>query len=207
MTDRILLYISAAPDLSVEREVLGRATIEIPTTLGWRIIQTPGKNERLDLEAARQADVHLFLMGSDIHAPMGAEWMAARQAGRTPVMFLKQGIQHTPAGTIFLRDLERYGTWRPFEDAADLRRQVLELLARHILDEAMHYQLKPEEFERLRAWQKELESKEKEAVDQTRGGAGSSSVVLSPERYVPSEGTLVKRPDQGRASKKKVSRK
>jgi len=41
MADRVLLYISAASDLALEREVLSRAIIEIPTSLGWRIIQTP----------------------------------------------------------------------------------------------------------------------------------------------------------------------
>ena len=121
MADRILLYISAASDLSFEREVLGRAIIEIPTSLGWRIKQTPVADELLDLEAVAAADVHILIMGGDIRAPVGAEWLAARHARRLPTLFLKQGAHHTPAAQIFVRDLERHAGWRPFDDAADLR--------------------------------------------------------------------------------------
>jgi len=191
MADRILLYISAAPDLTLEREVLGRATTEIPTTLGWRIRQTPGADERLDLQAVAQADVHLLIMGSDIRAPVGAEWQAARQAGRTPALFLKQGAARTPAALIFVRELERYAAWHPFEDEADLRRQVLLLLTEHLLDRIDYFRIGTAEFDKLRAWRKQLLKAKKKAADQTRGGAGASSVILSPERFVPSGGKLV----------------
>jgi hypothetical protein len=73
MADRILLYISAASDLALEREVLSRAIVEIPTSLAWRIKQTPVGDEALDLEAVAVADVHLLLFGGDIRAPVGAE--------------------------------------------------------------------------------------------------------------------------------------
>ncbi len=192
MPDQVLLYISAAPDLTLEREALGRATTEIPTTLGWRIKQTPSADERLDLEAVARADVHLLIMGSDIRAPVGVEWHAARRAGRAPTLFLKESINRTLAGTIFVRDLERYATWRPYDDVADLRRQVLLLLAGHLLERVAYYQIGPDEFQKLQAWRKQVETAEKEAPDQTRGGAGASSIILSPERFVPSEGKLVR---------------
>jgi hypothetical protein len=194
MADRILLYISAASDLALEREVLGRATTEIPTSLGWRITQTPVASEPLDLAAVAAADVHLLIMGGDIRAPVGAEWLAARHAGRLPTLFLKQDAHHTPAAQIFIRDLERYADWRPFDDAADLRRQVLALLTEHILNHASHYRLRPEEFEKLHAWRKQFETTDKKPVDKTRGGAGASSVILSTERFTPSEGKLIVRP-------------
>ena len=89
MADRVLLYISAASDLALEREVLSRAITEIPTSLGWRITQTPIGDEPLDLEAAAQADLHLLILGGDIRAPVGVEWLAARRAGRIPTLFLK----------------------------------------------------------------------------------------------------------------------
>jgi hypothetical protein len=198
MPDRILLYISAAPNLTLEREVLGRATIEIPTTLGWRVRQTPGADERLDLQAVARADVHLLIMGGDIRAPVGAEWLAAQQAGRTPALFLKQDINRTPAGTIFVRDLERYAAWRPYDDASDLRRQALLLLTDHILERADYYDIRPDEFRKLRAWRKQVETAEKQSPDQTEGGAGASSVILSPERFVPFEGKLVRARPKGK---------
>ena len=191
MADRILLYISAASDLSFEREVLGRAIVEIPTSLGWRIKQTPVADEVLDLEAVAEADVHILILGGDIRAPVGAEWLAARRAGRLPTLFLKQGAHHTPAAQFFIHDLERHAVWRPFDDAADLRRQVLPLLTEHILKHTGHYQIGPEEFQKLHAWQKQLDTADKKSVDKTRGGAGASSVILSTERFTPSEGKLV----------------
>jgi len=132
-----------------------------------------------------------LILGGDIRAPVGAEWLAARRAGRLPTLFLKQGAHHTPAAQIFVRDLERHAAWRPFDDAADLRRQVLALLTGHILNHAARYQIGPEEFEKLRAWQKQLDAAGKKSVDKTRGGAGASSVILSTERFTPSEGKLV----------------
>ncbi len=193
MADRILLYISAAADLVLEREVLGRAIVEIPTSLGWRITQTPVAEERLDLEAVATADVHLLLMGADIRAPVGAEWWAARRAGRLPTLFLKQQVHHTLAGLVFIRDLERYAGWRPFVDTADLRRQVLALLTEHIVNHAAGYRISPDESARLRAWQKQQVT-DKKSVDERRGGAGASSVILSTERFTPSEGQLVGQP-------------
>lgn len=74
MPNRILLYISAAPDLALERETLSKAIIELPTSLAWRIKQTPGPDEKLDAQAAARADVHVLIMGSDIRAPVGAVW-------------------------------------------------------------------------------------------------------------------------------------
>ena len=190
MADRVLLYISAASDLTPEREVLGQAVTEIPTSLGWRITQTPVGDEPLDLEAAAQADLHLLILGGDIRAPVGAEWLAARRAGHMPTLFLKQSA-HTPAALFFIRDLERYAAWRPFDDASDLRRQVLALLVKHILNHAIHYQINPDEFEKLRTWRKQLDTPEKQPVDKTRRGAGASSVILSPERVISSGGKLV----------------
>ena len=200
MPDRILLYVSAAPDLALERETLSKATIEIPTTLAWRVKQTPGTDEKLDSEAVARADVYLLVMGSDIRAPVGAEWLAARRAGRTPTLFLKERIIHTPAATVFVHDLERHATWRPYDDAADLRRQVLKLLVEHILDRADYYRIGPEEFRKLRSFHKQLEKAGKKFLDQTRGGAGASSVILSPERFTPSEGKLI-RPSKSKREK------
>ncbi len=193
MADEIHLYISASPDLALEREVLGRATTEIPVSLGWRIKQTPTGRERLDLQAAARADLHILLMGADVRAPIGAEWLAAQRAGRIPMLFLKQGVVHTPAGEVFIHDLERQARWRTYKDISDLRRQVLMLIAGHILDNADHYALSPEEFVKLRNWRQELEAGKDQPVDQTQAGAGASSVVLSPERYIPTEGKLVTR--------------
>jgi hypothetical protein len=198
MADQVLLYISAALDLEPEREVLGRAVIEVPVSLGWRIVQSPRRDEPADLDAVVQADVHLLLLGGDIRAPIGQEWLAARRAGRRPALFLKQEVLRTPAADNFVRYVEEQATWRPFEDAADLRRQVLRLLAEHLAHHAAHYALFPADLARLQAWQVGLQALPS-GLDESGRGTGESSVVLSPERYAPSEGILL-RPRQERAS-------
>ena len=71
MADRLLLYISAASDLRAEREVLGRAVTEVPVSLAWRVVHSPGGDEPVDVDAVSRADVHLLLLGGDIRAPVG----------------------------------------------------------------------------------------------------------------------------------------
>ncbi len=191
MANQVVFYISAASDLEVEREILGRAVTEVPVDLGWRVVQSPAGNGPVDLEAITHAGVHVVLMGSDIRAPIGLEWQVARQAGRRPVAFLKQETLRTPAGQDFVRAIRHTQSWVPFADGAELRRKVLELLAEHLLNHAVHYVLKPEEMATLSSWRDGL-AKESEAVDEeTRGGAGESSVILSRERFMPSGGVII----------------
>jgi hypothetical protein len=196
MADEVLLYISAAPDLQREREILGRAVTEVPVTLGWRVVQSPSGDAPADLEAAARADVHLLLLGSDIQAPVGREWIAARRAGRRPVPLLKRGVLQTPAAQSSQRYVEEQVAWRPFRDGAELRLLGLKLLADHILARAQHYALSPLELARLQDWRSELDMPGKGVAEVIRGGAAASGIVLSPERYVPSEGVLLQAPEE-----------
>jgi len=197
MADTLLLYISAASDLEHERDILGRAVIEIPVTLAWRIVQTPLHGGPPDLQAVAQADLHLLLLGGDIRAPIGLEWQAARRAGRLPALFLKQGAPRTPAAHAFVRYLEGQFTWQAYKDSADLRLQALKLIAGHIQDRLVYYDLRPEELERLRLWRSELESDKIAPVGESPGGAGESSVIFSRERYIPSQGVLIQPKKEG----------
>jgi hypothetical protein len=194
MADRINLYISAALDLEDERDLLSRAVTEIPVGLGWRIVQTPRRQEPPDLEAVAGADIHLLLLGSDIRAPVGLEWLVARRNNRLPVLFLKSQVAHTPAAQEFIRTLAEVASWRPYNDGLDLKRQVLQLLGDHILANALHYILRPDELEKMHSWRNELARERKRSQPETRGGAGDSGVILSTERYLPSEGILIHPP-------------
>ena len=196
MADEVLVYISAGPDLQREREILGRAVTEVPVSLGWQVVQSPSGDVPADLEAAARADVHLLLLGSDIRASIGREWIAARRAGRRPVPLLKQGVLQTPAAQSFQRYIEEQAAWRPFWEGAELRKLGLQLLADHILARAQHYALSALELARLQGWRSKLEGPG-ECVDEvTGGGAAASGIVLSPERYVPSEGVLLQAPEE-----------
>lgn len=191
MSDPVHLYISAATDLEVEREILGRSVTEIPVDLGWQISQSPRRSEPLNEAALARADVHLLLLGGDVRAPIGQEWLTARQAGRQPVPFLKRDARRTPAALEFVRFIRRQADWRPFGDVSELRREALTLLSRHILRRATTYALSPTEVDHLETFLEELESAPADVDVQTRGGAGESSVILSRERFEPSGGVLI----------------
>lgn len=200
MSDQVLLYISAAADLEREREILGRAVTELPVTLGWRVVQSPSGDAPVDLEAVARADVHLLLLGGDIRAPIGQEWLAARRAGHWPVLLLKQRVLRTPAAESFVKYIEERASWQAFQDRAGLRLKVLRLLADHILERAGYYALSPVELAQLQAWRAELETLPSTVDGDTRGGAAEGAVILSPERYVPSDGVLI-RPSEGNSDR------
>jgi hypothetical protein len=186
MNRPVIIYISAASDLMAEREALGRMIAALPVTLAWRILQTPIGAEPLDLEAVRLADLHLLVLGGDIRAPIGLEWHTAHHAGRPMLAFLKQGLARTLAGQAFVREVNL--TWRLFSDAADLSRQVQHALAEHLLRYAVRYVLTPVEVEQLSA----LQTTETKPTSSTLGeDAGHSAVILSRERFMPSEGVIV----------------
>ena len=195
MKDKVLLYISAAPELKLERAMLNKAITEIPTSLGWKIVQTPrqdgyAENEP-NLDAVLHADVHLLILGEDVKAPIGVEWRQARRAGLRPFLFNKD-VLRTQAGESFKRDLAQFGEWRAFKDAVELKRLALSLLVDHLIAHAVPYALQTQEVERLRDWLV-AQSKAKPKLDDARGGTDNSGVILSTERFVPSDGTLLGR--------------
>ncbi|MCJ7550083.1 MAG: hypothetical protein MUQ30_10415, partial [Anaerolineae bacterium] len=103
MSKAVLFYISAASDLEAEREILGRAVADVPGDLDFRVVQSSDGNGLVDVDAIASADVHIVVMGGDIRAPVGLEWQLARQAGRSPVVFLRRGTLRTPSGQDFVR--------------------------------------------------------------------------------------------------------
>lgn len=198
MADRVLIYISAAPDLRDEREALGRLIPEVPTSLGWRVAETPLDDREPDLDAVAAADIHVLLLGSDVRAPVGLEWQVARRAGRAPALFSKRDVLRTQAGEAFARDLSRHAEWRAFKDALDLRRQVSALLVDHLIESAARYAILPDEILRLRDWKKAQAKAKPDTADalheraaKSKGGAGAGGVILSAERFTPSQGRLL----------------
>ena len=192
MIEKIILYCSAAPDLVIERDLLGQVVIEIPIDIGWRIILSPIRGEPVDLEAVVKADIHLLLLGSDIRAPIGLEWLAATRAGHVPRLYLKEGINRTMAANDFIRHLAKRAAWHPFVSSADLRRQVLRLLADHLLTQAFRYSLTSAEIDRLQTWLKGVDEGPEAKVEGGRAVVGESSVILTTERYNPTGGVLLK---------------
>jgi hypothetical protein len=182
------LYLSAARELRFERETIARAVSEVPTSLGWSIKGTPPPSRESDLTAVAHADAHVLLLGRDIQAPVGLEWAAARRAGRTPYLFA-QDTAHTQAAGAFMREVSRSGAWLAFKTAHDLREQVLRLLGDQLLARADALALNDKERERLRVWRTGITDK---ALPDARADEDASGLILSTERYEPSNGTLLR---------------
>jgi hypothetical protein len=183
----VTIYISAASDLMAEREALARMIAALPVTLVWRIMQTPlTEMDPLDLNALSSADLYFLLMGSDIRAPVGLEWLTARRVRRSAVLFLKRGIPRTPAAQVFIKDVG--DIWQSFQDAADLSRRIQHMLSEHLLRHAVRFLLTPEEIVGL-----EVLSTSDATLDQAGRGeeAGHSAVILSRDRFEPSEGVVL----------------
>ena len=185
----VIIYISAAGDLMVERETLARMIAQLPVTLAWRIVQSPLEAEPVDLAALQTAALHFLLMGEDIRAPVGLEWQMAQYAGRNSQAYLKKGPARTPAGHSFIK--EARANWRLFKDAAQLSRQVQQTVIDHLLTYQRHYALTPLEVENLETLQAEATTEQERSSDARQVDAGHSAVVLSRERYEPSEGILI----------------
>jgi hypothetical protein len=181
------IYISAASDLMSEREALARMIAALPVTLAWRIVQTPiAEVEPLDLEALGSADLYFLVMGSDIRAPVGLEWLMARRVRGSAAAYLKRGVLRTPAAQVFIND--RSIVWQTFGDAADLSSQVQGMLTEHLVRHAIQYALTPDEIAALEALPASVT-----AADRAGRGeeAGHSAVILSRERFEPSGGVVV----------------
>jgi hypothetical protein len=183
----VTIYISAAADLMAEREALARMIAALPVTLAWRIAQTPiSEADLLDLEALHSADLHFLVMGSDIRAPVGLEYLMARRARQPVLPYLKRAVLRTPAAQVFINDMKL--VWQTFHDAADLSRQVRQVLAEHLVRHAAQYALTPDEVVALDKLSMSDASKEQVSHGQE---AGRSAVILSRERFEPSGGVIV----------------
>lgn len=196
MVDNLLLYVSAANDLLSERDLIGRSVTEIPVSLGWNIIFSPLKGKQIDTNAISQADIHILMLGQDIRAPIGYEWLVSMRGNRNPILFLKDEVPRTPAALDFIRTLEDYSNWHKYHNHADLRHQILVLISKYLITKAKFFALKPLEYEKLTEWSKELEDQKPEQIEETQGGAGESSIIISSERFVPRDGVLIQTSDE-----------
>jgi hypothetical protein len=182
----VIIYISAAPDLTTERETLARMIAELPVTLAWRIVQTPTGAEQLDTAALLKADLYFLVMGGDIRAPVGLELHTAQRAGKPVNAYLQRDSGYTPAGQVFIRQAGL--TWQPFAGAASLSRHIRRRIVEHLVRHAIEYVLSPTELSQLETLLTAEAGAEPAASAE---GAGHSAVILSRERYTPSEGVIV----------------
>ena len=191
MAKRLRLFISAGPDLEAEREIIGQAVARLPVSLGWSIKRTPKRGDPLApaLEAVRDCDVYVLLLGTDIRAPVGLELITAQQAGKTVLAFLKEETSRTPAARVFIRDAGL--SWAPFRNGQELEALIQKALARRILEHAESYAISPVEWETLSALVEETNYEETKPEHPEASGAAGGGVIISPGRDLPPEGVIV----------------
>ncbi len=174
----LILYVSAAAEMDVECELLGQTLARLTQSTQWIIKRTPAPHEHAntDLALLRRSHFYLILLGSDIVAPIGVEWMAAREANITLFAFRRVGAVPTPAAAFFAHNAgvawERYTTPQEF-----IRRFERALIAR-LVQGTPGYGLDLGEIESLAARLKELEQDTPLATPEERRGAGRGGVIL-----------------------------
>jgi hypothetical protein len=191
---RLSIFVSAGPDLEIEREVVGKAIAALPVSVGWLIKYTPLPGEAADpsMEAVANCDFYALLLGADITAPVGAELHVARRAGKK-IMALLSDVHRTPAAYVFLRRLPE--EWQRFSGERELRRLFQKALVEQILERPETYGMTLADWEALSALPSELADEalpdEEGDVAVRPGGAGSDAVLVAPGRDLPSDGVLV----------------
>jgi hypothetical protein len=191
LVDKAIIYISAAGDLHPERDLISRTITEIPVTLGWEIHLSPIRERVLNIISIEEADIHLLLLGQDIQAPIGQEWFIAKRAGRIPELIYKDGISRTPAALDFYRTLSRVQIWQAFDSLEYLRHITLKSICSLLLSRSSYYEFDKTEVENLSSLLNELNDTDPKKLDEIHRGTGENSVILSPERYIPSTGVLI----------------
>ncbi|MEM8859977.1 MAG: hypothetical protein AAGD96_16735, partial [Chloroflexota bacterium] len=158
MSQELILYISAASDLLAERHQISRAIAEIPADLRWHIVQSPIKEGEVDQIALQNAFAHFLLIGGDIRAPIGFEYVQAKQSGRLPTCLLKTGINRTAAAVDFQKHVSLETHWERFADSVGLRKKVLEHVGQKLLKSTMHIGLTASEYDQIAAWLDQMEN-------------------------------------------------
>ena len=196
MASRLRIFISAGPDLEIEREVVGKAIATLPVSLGWVIKYTPIRGEPSDpaSSAVKLCDFYALLLGSDITAPVGSELYTAKQTSKTIAAFLKE-CPRTSAARVFVK--QSAVKWKTFSNEESLRSLLQKSIVDQILKRPEAYGMTIADWEALSALAVELlteeASRQHEAISPPHGGAGSDAVIVSPLRDLPSGGVPVER--------------
>ena len=193
MPHELILYISAANDLLPERDLINRAVAEIPADLRWHIVQSPLREGEVDVLAIENAFFHLLILGGDIRAPIGHEWVTARQRGKYPVCLIKRGVNRTSAAIDFQKFVRLESAWEPFVDGPQLRKLFLEKIGQQLLKQTVAIGLTATEYDQVSEWLDKLDDEdEQDPIRDRQNNLGETSIILSESRLEPEGGKLLK---------------
>lgn len=178
MEKELSIYISASPEMDTECELIGQRLAAMPKAVKWTIKRTPGRHELAnpDLVTLRKSQFYLILLGTDITAPVGVEWLAARNAGLYVFAYRNMGRAASPAAAYFAHNsgIEWQNYRTPQEFIQHFERSLINRLLQHVPG----YGLELSDLEELSAHLKALEKEGQEPEDEKRRGAGRGGVIL-----------------------------
>jgi hypothetical protein len=175
----IRVFVSCSPDLSAEREILGRLIAALPVSVGWDVAYTPlpGESHRPGLITVADSDFFLVLLGHDFAAPMGVEWAAAASLKR-PLLAFRKNVLTSPSAQLHLRETRAAVAWEEFDGPDDLRRKLTPRLAQLLLDRGEYFGLQLPEVEGLLTLAKPDASPAPQTDEDARRGAGRGGIIL-----------------------------
>lgn len=176
MAETLRIFIGATRDLEAERGVIGKAIAELPVQTAIEIRRTPPLLPTYEeiFERIANCDRVYFLLGNDITAPAGLEWVTAWRLER-PVLPLRRSPRPTPAAQEFQRLSPL--SWIDFATATDLARIVAVDVARLLKHPSNRYGLTMPELERLEAYLRRL-NRLQATLDKTPSGVEGGGVLM-----------------------------
>ncbi|MHB0858971.1 MAG: hypothetical protein ACYC5M_15570 [Anaerolineae bacterium] len=184
----LALYVSASPEMDAECELLGQLLAEMPATIRWIIRRTPKPQEvtQPDIEGLRASHFYVILLGMDLMAPVGVEWMAAQAVGLPSFAYHNVSVPPSPATAHFVRNAGI--PWQHYETPAEFARHLEKALIERLIQGTPGYGLDLPDIEELSRRLAGLEDKaESSSAGDRRGsedrrGAGHGGVILSSRR-------------------------
>lgn len=189
MAETLRIFVSATRDLEATRAIIGQTLAELPVQIGAEIRRTPAEGVSYEslFELISNVDRVYFMLGRDITAPSGAEWLLSLQLERS-IMPLKLAGARTLAAGEFLRlaPVE----WISFTG----RRHLAALIGLDLIDLLLHpknrYGLGMTELEGLRMRRAQIKEGMVNATAEA-GGAEGGGVILDRGRIESAEGVLL----------------
>jgi hypothetical protein len=189
MAETLRIFVSATRDLESARALIGQTLAELPVQIGAEIRRTPAEGISYDniFELISNVDRLYFLLGRDITAPSGVEWMLGLQLERR-IYPLRLARTRTIAAEEFLRIAPV--EWTNFHN----QRQLAQLIGVDLIDLLLHpknrYGLSLTEMDALRLRRAQIREGMVATVVEP-GGAEGGGILLDRAQIESEEGVLL----------------
>ena len=107
------------------------------------------------------------------------------------MLFLREDAHRTQAATDFVRHVALDGVWQPFTQIGAVRRLMLQHIGRNLLQRPHYYRLTSAEIEAIQTWLDQLDQQQDKSDADAQTVASANSIILSTERFIPSDGILL----------------